>query len=239
MERKKEQVFRTLWGVTFFSLTCWVKITWTSNKGVDLHCIFQSSGLVTNIFQEAWELESCVSKFWFQRIGSLISFLSDPLQKHLWQDVQSKGIGFLHSFCIIWNNHRVQVKDVQLSLFLKPEEVTGLAFSVDTFEVPQLLQVLWDSQLFWLNLSSFWEIIYTKFIQHGQKGLSGPARSQLRWCVFDNVFISIWVCILMSYPSKEPKMVHMEFEMPDMMPVSCPDSTAIKNDYDCDMCCFC
>lgn len=27
--------------------------------------------------------------------------------------------------------------------------------------------------------------------------------------------------------------------MPDMMPLSSPDSTAIENDYDCDMCCFC
>lgn len=43
----------------------------------------------------------------------------------------------------------------------------------------------------------------------------------------------------MFYPSKEPERVHMEFEMPDMMTISCPDSTAIKNDYGWDMCCFC
>lgn len=34
-------------------------------------------------------------------------------------------------------------------------------------------------------------------------------------------------------------MVHVEFEMPDMRTISCPDSTAIKNDYDWDVCCFC
>lgn len=43
----------------------------------------------------------------------------------------------------------------------------------------------------------------------------------------------------MVYPSREPEMVHMEFEMPDMMAVSCPDSPAINNDYGWDMCCFC
>lgn len=33
--------------------------------------------------------------------------------------------------------------------------------------------------------------------------------------------------------------MHREFEISDMMIISCPDTTAIKNDGDYDMCCFC
>lgn len=43
----------------------------------------------------------------------------------------------------------------------------------------------------------------------------------------------------MFYPSKEPEIAHMEFEMLDRMTISCPDSTATTNDYGCDTCCFC
>lgn len=46
--------------------------------------------------------------------------------------------------------------------------------------------------------------------------------------MFDSMLIgarSVFKCV-----TEEPKMVHMEFEISDTVAVSCPDTTAVRNE---------
>lgn len=122
MYRKKEQVSRTLRGVMFFPFICWGKISWTSNKWVDWHYIFHSSGLVKKYFFErpgSWNLESANS-------GSRELAVSFPSCLILFRSIFGKMLKVKESVLYIpfaLNETIIEFKWRMFnSLFLKPEE---------------------------------------------------------------------------------------------------------------------
>lgn len=148
----------------FFPLICWVKITWTSNKWVGLHCIFHSSDLVKTFFKRpgSWNLASASS-------GSGELVVSFPSCLILFRGIFGKIIKVKESVFythFAFNETTIEFKWRKFNphYFLSLKKKQDWHFQFNTFEIPWLLQALWDSQLFWLNLSSVWEIIYTRFI---------------------------------------------------------------------------